>query len=64
MMSATYTQEQLDIELLKNTNAGTLRELSDIKTEIKSQFHMVIGLILGIYGMITAAAIAKIVGVL
>ena len=58
----TYTQEQLDIAVLKNTNDGVLRTLSDIKSEIKSQFHLVIGLILGIYGMITAAAFAKVLG--
>lgn len=58
----TYTQEQLDIAVLKNTNDGVLRTLSDIKSEIKSQFPLVIGLILGIYGMITAAAFAKIMG--
>lgn len=57
-----YTQEQLDIAVLKNTNDGVLRTLSDIKSEIKSQFHLVIGLILGIYGMITAAAFAKVLG--
>lgn len=60
----TYTQEQLDIAVLKNTNDGVLRTLSDIKSEIKSQFHLVIGLILGIYGMITAAAFAKIMGMI
>lgn len=59
-----YTQEQLDIALLKNTNEGVLRTLSDIKSEMKSQFHLLIGLVLGIYGMICAAALAKVCGVL
>jgi len=59
----TYTQEQLEIAILKNSNEGILRTLSDIKTDMKSQFHLVIGLILGIYGMITATAIAKVFGV-
>lgn len=46
---ATYTQEQLDIALLKNTNEGILRTLSEIKNEIKSHFHWTMGLIFGLY---------------
>lgn len=45
----TYTQTQLDVALLKNTNEGILRTLSEIKTEIKSNFHWTMGLILGLY---------------
>lgn len=58
----TYTQEQLDIELLKQKNDGFNQVLVEIKTELKSQFHLVIGLILGIYGIITAGALAKVMG--
>jgi hypothetical protein len=47
--AATYTQEQLDIAILKNTNEGILRTLSEIKSEIKSNFHWTMGLILGLY---------------
>lgn len=47
--AAKYTQEQLDIALLKNTNEGILRTLSRIETEIKSHFHWTMGLILGLY---------------
>ncbi len=48
---AKYTQEQLDIALLKNTNEGILRTLSEIKSEIKSHFHWTMGLILGMYAL-------------
>lgn len=77
-----YTQEQLDIALLKNTQEGILREIQSQRTdmtdlssnirvemhsmrdEIKSQGHWNVGLILGIYGMIGAAALAKLCGIL
>ncbi len=49
--AAKYTQEQLDIALLKNTNEGVLRTLSEIKNEIKSNFHWTMGLILGMYAL-------------
>ncbi len=44
-----YTQDQLDIAILKNTNEGILRTLSEIKSEIKSHFHWTMGLIFGLY---------------
>jgi hypothetical protein len=61
---AKYTQEQLDIALLKNTNEGILRSLSRIESEIKSHFHWTMGLILGIYalgftGVVSALGKAK-----
>lgn len=113
-----YTQEQMDIALLKNTQEGITREIHGLGTdmnslrtdmnssslglraelhavsadmnssslglraelhavsaelrtelrsmrdEIRSQGHWNIGLILGIYGMIGAAALGKIFGVL
>jgi len=73
--AAKYTQEQMDIAVLKNTNEGILRSISDlrddmktelsaIRAEMKSQGHMNLGLSLGIYGMIGAAALAKIFGVM
>lgn len=46
-----YTQEQLDIALLKNTNEGLLRTLTEIKSEIKTQFHWTLGLMFGIYAL-------------
>lgn len=48
-MDKMYTQDQLEIALLKNTNEGMLRTLSEIKSEIKSHFHWTMGLILGMY---------------
>jgi len=71
MSEPIYTQEQHDILLLKNNQEHILRVLDDMKGEIhsmhqyiKSQSHWNIGLILGIYAMIGAAALGKIFGVL
>ena len=68
---AKYTQEQLDIALLKNTNEGIFRTFQDIKdqlremkSDIKTQGHLNLGLILGIYAMIGAASLAKIFGLM
>ena len=44
----TYTKEQLDIELLKQKNDNFNQSLIEIKSELRSQFHLVVGLILGI----------------
>jgi len=49
MSDYLYTQEQLEIALLKNTNEGILRTLSEIKVDIKANFHRTMGLILGLY---------------
>lgn len=57
-----YTQEQLDIALLKNTNEGILRTLFEIKTDMKSQFFFNIGLTLGLYAIIGGAFVSKIFG--
>jgi len=74
---AVYTQEQMDIALIKNTQEGMFRaittlegdiknQISDFKTEVKSelksQFHTMLTLILGIYGVMGAAALAKVFG--
>lgn len=82
MAAPLYTQEQLDIALIKNTQEGIVRSLTDMKSEIhvmradmrdelysmhsdiKSHGHWSIGLILGIYAMIGAAALGKIFGIL
>jgi hypothetical protein len=48
---AIYTQEQMDIALIKNTNEGILRNISEMKSDIKSNFHWTMGLILGLYAM-------------
>lgn len=67
----TYTQEQLDIALLKNTQEGILRtivtleeniraQINELKADIKNQGQTHLNLILGIYAIIGAASIAKI----
>ena len=76
--AAKYTQEQLDIAVLKTTNEGIFRtfssietqlsdfksELTSIRSEMKSQSHFNMGLTLGIYAMIGAAALSKIFGLM
>jgi hypothetical protein len=49
MAQKTYTQDQLDIALLKNTNEGILGQLLRIESEIRSQFHWTMSLIAGVY---------------
>jgi hypothetical protein len=61
---ATYTQEQLDIALLKQKDDEFMRTLSDIKSTMNSNFHTLLGLILGIYGVIAATALAKLAGLI
>lgn len=64
--AAKYTQEQLDLALLKNTNEGILRTLNRIESEIKSHFHWTMGLILGLYTIGIGAllsALGKVYGV-
>lgn len=68
-MSKTYTQEQLDIEILK-CQANGLRgdffdlrkDLRELRNEIRSQFRGNIGLVLGAYVMITVDIAAKVFG--
>lgn len=57
---AKYTQEQLDIALLKNTNEGILRTLNRIESEIKSHFHWTMGLVLGLYAIGGGALISAV----
>lgn len=73
-MSVTYTQEQLDIALLKNdqsTISKTLdrieSRLNSLEQKVDSHYHWMIGCIIGLYGLaITGliAAIGKAYGVL
>jgi hypothetical protein len=64
MIEKSFTQHDLDIALLKQRSDDFSHILKEIKSEIKSQFHLVVGLLLGVYGMITAAGLAKILGVI
>lgn len=70
-MTITYTQDQLDIALLKqrsdelsNTMKEIKRDLMAQKSEMMSQFHFVNAMILGLYGIIVAGAISKVFGVM
>lgn len=44
-----YTQEQLDIALLKQKNDNFHETMKEIKQEIKSQFHWLMGSISVLY---------------
>lgn len=70
MTEKTYTQEQLDIEILKEKASGSGltferidRRLDAIDTTLKSQYSSTMNHFLGIYGMILTAILAHIGGV-
>lgn len=46
-----YTQEQMDIALLKNNQTGILKTLERLETKVDSHFHWTLGLIFGMYAM-------------
>jgi hypothetical protein len=54
-----YSQNDLDIALLKNNDEGILRSMIEIKADIKSQFHLMVGLVLGLYTAVGILAITK-----
>ena len=58
MSTAIYTQEQLDIELLKYRNSNIERtleridsRLDNLEQKVDSHFHWTLGLIFGMYAM-------------
>jgi hypothetical protein len=62
-----YTQEQLDIELIKQKNSTFEQTLIRIEQKVDSHFHWMLGCILGLYGISVTgliAAIGKAYGVL
>lgn len=63
----TYTQEQMDIELLKNTNGAMLTTLSRLEYAIDSNFKWTLSLMLGLYAIVMSGLISaacKAMGVL
>ncbi len=54
----TYTQEQLDIEILKNEQGHLFKILERLDQKVDSHFHWTLGLIFGIYAMGVTAIIA------
>lgn len=67
----TYSQEQLDIEILKVKTDSTGKTLDNLTREIqilngnmKQQFSNFTNYILGIYGLILASTLAKLSGFL
>ena len=53
-----YTQEQLDIELLKQKNSTFEQALSRIEQKVDSHFHWMLGCIIGLYGVSITGLIA------
>ncbi len=63
-----YTQEQMDIALLKNNQSGFMQSLGRIENSINtrldrldqkvdSHFHWTLGLIFGLYGIVVTGLI-------
>lgn len=52
-----YTQEQLDIALLKNTNEGILSTLKRLEQRLESNFHWMLGSIFGLYAIMIGSLI-------
>lgn len=46
-----YTQEQLEIELLKNNQGHMFKILERLEHKVDSHFHWTLGLILSMYAM-------------
>jgi hypothetical protein len=59
MEKQLYTQEQLDIELLKNTNSAIFKTLEHLDRQVNSSTNY----ILGLYGLVLTAVFAHIGGV-
>jgi hypothetical protein len=67
----TYTQEQLDIALLQSKDDSQARTLTrievrldSIESNIKAQYSNFTNYILGIYGLILAASLARLGGMI
>jgi hypothetical protein len=58
--SKMYTQEQLEIELLKNNQSHIFKVLDRIDQKVDSHFHWTLGLILGMYAIGLTGLIAAI----
>jgi hypothetical protein len=44
-----YTQEQMDIEVLKTQNTGVMKTLERLEQKVDSHFHWTMGLMFGLY---------------
>lgn len=54
-----YTQEQLDIEILKNTNSAIFKVLDHLDRQVSHSTNY----ILGLYGLVLTAVFAHIGGI-
>ncbi len=57
-MTKTYTQDQLEIELLKQKNGTFEQALVRIEQKVDSHFHWMLGAIFGLYGISLTGVIA------
>ena len=57
-MSQMYTQEQLDLALLKQRNSTFEQALIRIEQKVDSHFHWLLGSIFGLYGISITGLIA------
>ena len=46
-----YTQDQLDIVVLKTQTSGIMKTLERLEQKVDSHFHWTLGLIFGMYAM-------------
>jgi hypothetical protein len=51
MSELKYTQEQLDIAVLKNNESHIFTILQRLEAKVDSHFHWTLGLIFGVYGL-------------
>lgn len=69
-MTKTYTQEQVDIEILKTKSDSMVKtldsvrgDLENLNSSLKMQFNNFTNYILGIYGILLASALAHLSGI-
>lgn len=49
MSDKLYTEDQLRLALLEQSNTGVMAELKEIKQDIKSNFHWTMGTFFGLF---------------
>lgn len=60
MSTNLYTQEQMDIALLKNTNEGILGTLQRMEQKTDANLHWTIALMFGLYAMVITGLVGAI----
>ncbi len=57
-MQTVYTQEQMDVALLKQKNSTFEQALIRIEQKVDSHFHWMLGCIFGLYGIAITGLLA------